>query len=162
MRGGGLTRSLEVDGRQVSCSNTRFYLLTLLRLTSSRSSHQRFSVTYNPCVFVLMKRGRSCAECLLQTGYADDSLFLMELLSICLSKTHYSLHIQPFQGSGSLRPKSHNRDKGSAPLHSCCVQASRMKWVRPAIVKLNNVRAFPSLYRGFGDTRVNPVSSDHS
>lgn len=29
-----------------------------------------------------------------------------------------------------------------------------MKWIRPAIVKLNNLRAIPSLYRGYADTRV--------
>ena len=29
-----------------------------------------------------------------------------------------------------------------------------MKWLRPTIVKLNNLRAFPSLYRGYADTRV--------
>ena len=29
-----------------------------------------------------------------------------------------------------------------------------MKWLRPTIVKLNNLRAFPSLYRGYSATRV--------
>ena len=29
-----------------------------------------------------------------------------------------------------------------------------MKWIRPAIVKINNLRALPSLNRGFADTRV--------
>ncbi|KAK8809130.1 peptidase-S24 family protein [Blastocystis sp. subtype 4] len=29
-----------------------------------------------------------------------------------------------------------------------------MKWLRPTIVKLNNLRAFPSLYRGYADTRI--------
>ena len=29
-----------------------------------------------------------------------------------------------------------------------------MKWISPVIVKLNNIRSFPSLYRGFADTRV--------
>lgn len=29
-----------------------------------------------------------------------------------------------------------------------------MRWLRPAIVKLNNIRAFPSIYRGHADTRV--------
>ncbi|KAK8826166.1 hypothetical protein WA538_001312, partial [Blastocystis sp. DL] len=29
-----------------------------------------------------------------------------------------------------------------------------MKWIRPTIIKLNNLRAFPSLYRGYADTRI--------
>ena len=35
-----------------------------------------------------------------------------------------------------------------------CYVVLEMKWIRPAVVKISNLRALPSLNRGFADTRV--------